>query len=162
MWHICIYIIWFSFICNVFRRLIYLHRYVRTIFSIFHVPVNFLIRSVRFRNICNEMILWYTSEARIWFPTVKFITLIIRVAWIKGWFLFLLLLKEFLSWVWNYKVTSPWLIKICSLRISYRIVQIQIINLQVRYRPWFFINWVSSLLNSDWWIDIWLKYFPTC
>ena len=28
-----------------------------------------------------------TSEARIWFPTVTFITLIIIVAWIKGWFL---------------------------------------------------------------------------
>ena len=52
-------------------------------FKDFCVPVNFIIGSVWFRKICDEMILRSTSEARIWFLTVTLITLIIRVAWIN-------------------------------------------------------------------------------
>ena len=101
-------------------------------FRIFVVPVNFLIRSVRFQTICNEVIIWYTPEAHTWFPTLTFIALITKVPWIEGWFIMALtlslLIKQFFSWVWSSTVTAPWLSKICPLIISYWIVQIQIIN----------------------------------
>ena len=124
--HTChrhVYILWLDLIYTVFRRLIYFCLSMRTSFSIFHVPVNFLTHSVQLWTICDEIILQSTSKARIWFPTVTFIALIIWVAWIKGWFLiyfFLsLLLKSFLSWVLISTVTAPWLRKNCSLVISY-------------------------------------------
>ena len=137
VFHRRVYIMCLNFVCTVFQCLVYFLWSVRTSFRLFCVPLNFIIQSVRFQTICNEMILQYTSEVRIWFPAVTFITLIIRLVWIVGWFLidlFLsMFLKTFLSWVWNYTVTSPWLSKTCSLVISYWIVQIQTINLQVKY-----------------------------
>ena len=133
--HTCIrdvYILWLAFVYTVLWRLIYFCQCVCTGFRIFRVPVKFLIQIIRFRTIFDEIILQSTSEARIWFPTITFITLIIGVAWIKGWFLMAfslyLLLKVFLSWAWTSKVTEPWLSKIFSLIIFYRIFQIQTIN----------------------------------
>ena len=129
--HTChrrVYPLWLAFICTVFRRLIYFRSSVRTNFRIFCVPVNFLIQSVRFQNICNKIILLSTSEAHIWFLAVTFSTLIIRVPWIEGWFIMALILyfliKEFFSCVWTSTVTAPWLRKNSSLWISYWIVQI--------------------------------------
>ena len=119
--HTChrrVYLLWLTFICTVFWCPIYFLRSIRTSFRIFHVPVNFLIRSVRFQKILNKMILWSTSEALIWILTVIFITLIIRFPWIKAWFLldFLLslLFKAFLSWIWASTVIAHWLRKCCS------------------------------------------------
>ena len=134
--HTChrhIYLLWLASICTVFWRLIYFCRSVCTSFRIFCFPVNFLIRSVRFWKICDEIILWSTIKARICFPTITLITLIIGVVCIKWWFLIailiFLLLKEFFSWMWNSTVTAPWLRKMCSLIIYDWIVQIQIIDL---------------------------------
>ena len=83
-------------------------------FRLFFFPVNFFIRSVHFQTICDEMILRSISEARIWFPTVTFVTLITRVTWIEEWFLIdifiSLLLKAFLGWAWSSTMTAPWLI----------------------------------------------------
>ena len=108
-----VYLLWLSFICTIFWLLIHFIWYVCTSFKIFRVPVNFLIWCVRFRKICNEMILWSTSEAHIWFLTVAFITLTIILVWIKSWFLIalylLLLLKSFTNWEWTSTVTAPWL-----------------------------------------------------
>ena len=118
--HTChkrVYLLWLALICTVFQHLIYFCWYVHMSFRLFRVPVNFLILSVRFWNFFR----WndppmHISEVHIWFLTVTFITLIIRVPWIRGWFLMALslsiLLKEFLSWVWTSTVTSPWLRKI--------------------------------------------------
>ena len=88
--HMChkhLYVLWIAFICTVLLSLIYFRQSACTISMVFRVSVNFLIRSVRFRKICNQMILQSTSEAHIWFPTITFITFIIRVVWIKGWLL---------------------------------------------------------------------------
>ena len=88
--HMChrrVYLLLLTFLYTVFRCLIYFVQYVCTSSRIFRVPVKFLIRSVRFWKFCNEEILWSTSEASIWFLTVTLITLIIRVALIKWWFL---------------------------------------------------------------------------
>ena len=164
MYHIYVHMILLDVISNVFQCLIYFLWSICTSFRLFRVPVNFLIQSVRFWKICNKMILWYTSEIRIWFPTVTFIMLIIGDPWIKGWFLiaffFSLYLKEFLSWVWASTVTVPWLRKFCSLIIPYWIFQIQIIDLQYRYRKLFLFNNFSSLLNSAWRLAIWTDKFP--
>ena len=131
--HRYVYLLWLAFICNIFQRLIYLLRSECTSFRLLRDPVNFIIWSVRFRKICDEMILRSISEACIWFLTVKFIRLIIRFAWIKGWFilahLLFLFLKVFIRWLWTYIVTALWLRQIFSLIISYLIGQIQIINL---------------------------------
>ena len=121
-----------------FWSFIYFLWSVRTNFRICRVPVNFLIQSVRFWNICDEMILQYTSEARIWILAILFITLIIRVASIEEWFHIALLLsllrKVFLGWVWTSTVTATWLRKLLSLVISYWIINIEMINLYVIYR----------------------------
>ena len=70
---------------------------------IFRVAMEFIIQSVCFWKIYDEIILQYTSEACIWFLTATFIMIIIRVAWVEGWFIISLflsrLLKSFLSWV---------------------------------------------------------------
>ena len=138
MCHICVYLMLLVFICTVFWRLIYFYQSLYTSFRNTRVPVNFLIQSVRFRKICNEMILRSTSEARIWFPTLTLSMFIIRVKWIEVWFIMSLILFMFLkavsSCVWTSSVTAPWLSKNFSLNMSYRIVQIKIINLKVRYR----------------------------
>ena len=84
MRHRRVYLLWISFIYNVFWSLIYFLQYVHTSFRIFCVLLNLLIWSVQLRRIYNRIILWFTSETRIWFPIVTFITLIIGVAWIKG------------------------------------------------------------------------------
>ena len=106
--HTChrrVHLMQLAFVYTVFQCLIYFLLSVRTSFRILCVQVNFLIQSFWFQNSCNEVILWSTSEACTWFPTITFITIIVRVPWIKGWFLielFLsLLIKEFLSWVWT-------------------------------------------------------------
>ena len=116
--HMChrhIYLLLFTLIFIVFQGLIYFCLYVCTHFMLFCVPVNLLIRSVRFRWICDEIILWFVYESRIWFPTVTLSTLIIRVAWIEWWFLMALFLSLFLvsffSWIWTSTVTAPWLRK---------------------------------------------------
>ena len=110
-YHRHVYLLYIAFIFTVFQRLIYFCQSVCTSFRLFCIPVDFFIRSVRFGKICDEIILRSTSEASIWFLTVMFITtLIIRVAWIEGWFLISLilspLLKSFLSWVWTSTVTA--------------------------------------------------------
>ena len=94
---ICAYLLWLAYICTVFLCLIYLLWSVCTSFIIFHVPLNFHIGSVQFWIIFNEMIFRSTSEAPIWFPTLPLITLIIRVTWIKGWFIIVFLLLLFLK-----------------------------------------------------------------
>ena len=77
------------------------------------VPANVIIQSVWFQTICDKMILRSKSEAHLWFMTITFITLIIRVALIEGWFiidlLHFMLLKAFLSWGWNSTMNAPWL-----------------------------------------------------
>ena len=116
-------LLWFVFICADFRCVIYFLWSIHTSFSILRIPENFLICSVRFREICNEMILLSTSEAHIWFPTITFITIIIIVSRIGGWFIIafflFLFLKKFLSWAQTYTMTAPWLSKIWYLIISY-------------------------------------------
>ena len=119
--HTCqrhIYLLWLAFICTVFQHFICHLWSARISFRLFRVPVNCIIRIFWFRIIFNKMILWSTSEASIWFPTVMFITFIIKVLWIKGWFLIdillSLLLKAFLGWFWTSTVTAPWLRKILS------------------------------------------------
>ena len=87
IFHITVYLLRLDFICTVSQHLIYFCLSIRTVFSPFCVPVNFIIQSVWFRKNIYEMIPRSTSEAHIWFTTVAFITLIIRVAWIEGWFL---------------------------------------------------------------------------
>ena len=86
-------------------------QYVCMSFGVFCVPVNFLIQSVHSRKMCDEMILRSISEARIWFLSVTFSMLIIRVVWIEGWFLVALslslFLKSFHSWVWTSTVMEP-------------------------------------------------------
>ena len=120
--HIHVYLLGLNFICTVFRRLIYFCWYVYTSFRVLRAPVNFLIREVRFWTTCNSMILQYTYEARIWFPTVMFITLNIRVVYIKWLFLisvFLsLLLQLFFGWSWTSTVNAP-LLSINSSLIIY-------------------------------------------
>ena len=115
-----------------FRSLIYFRRSVSTSFRFFRVPVNFLIKIVWFQNMCDEIILRSTFEARIWFPNITCIVLIVRVFYIKGWFLIVfflsLSLKSFLTWLWTSTVTAHWLKNIFSLIISYWNFQIQIIN----------------------------------
>ena len=54
-------------------------------FSIHQWP--FLIWSVRFRTIYDEIIIQSTSNAHIYFLTIMFNSLNIRVPWIEGWFL---------------------------------------------------------------------------
>ena len=112
-----------------FWRIIYFRLSIHTIFKLFGIPVNFLIWSVRFLKVCNEIILQSTSEVCIRSLTITLITLIIKVAWIEGWFLiallFSLFLKEFLGWVWTFTVTAHLLSKIFSLTIYYWIAQIQ-------------------------------------
>ena len=82
-------------------------------FRLFCDPLTFYFWSIRFWKIYDEIILQSTSEALIWFQIVVFITLIIRVAWMNGWFrisCFLLMqLKVFLRWVISSTVTAPWL-----------------------------------------------------
>ena len=121
-YHRRVYLRWLTLICAILWRLIYFHWSVLTSLRILSVPVNFLIWSVQFLTICNEMILRYTFEACICFLPITFITLIIRVARIEGWFLiaFLLslLLNSFLSWVWISILTAPWLRKIISFIFS--------------------------------------------
>ena len=101
-------------------------------FWLFCVLANFLIQSVRFWTIYDEMIIQSTTKARIWFPTVTFSTLIIRVAWIEGWFLMALILSMLIN-AFSVGCEPPqWLHldreKELSLCIFYLIVQIQIIN----------------------------------
>ena len=92
---------------------------VHAILQLLRVLVNFIIQSVRFWKISNEIILQSTSEARIMFPDDMFSTLIIRIELIIGWFIMSLilslLLKAFFSCVWISTVTTPWLIKMLSL-----------------------------------------------
>ena len=110
--HRCKYFMWLTLIFTVFQCFTYVNGSVHIRFRILCVPANFLIRSFRFWKIWNQVILWSASEAHIWFTTVMFIALIIRVAWIEGWFLIdlllSLLLKLFLSWVWTSTATEPW------------------------------------------------------
>ena len=80
--HRRIYLLALTLIYTVVRHLIHFHISVRTSFRLFRVPVNFFIRSVRFLTICDEIILQSTSEVSIWFLTIMFSILIIRVAWI--------------------------------------------------------------------------------
>ena len=113
--HRRVYLWLLDFVCTFFRCLIYFLQSVCISFRLFRVPVNFIFWSVRFRKSFNEMILWSTSEARIWFLTITLITLIVRFPCIKGWFLiaFLLFLfsKAFFSWVYTSTVNAPWLSK---------------------------------------------------
>ena len=98
--HMChrrIYHMWLILLYTVVRHFIYLLWSVCTIFRKFRVPVNFLFQSVWFQKICNELILWYISEDRIWFPTVIFNMLIITVEWIGGWFIIVLILSLLLK-----------------------------------------------------------------
>ena len=133
--HTChrrVYLLWFTSICTVFWRLLYFCWYIRRNFRLFSVAVNFRFTSVRFQKICNEMILRHTSEAHILFLIHMYIMLIIRVPWIKRWFLvafFLsILLKTKFIPVWTSTVTVP-LLKKKNLIIYYWIFQIQIANL---------------------------------
>ena len=100
------------------QRLIYFYQSVRMSFRIFHVPV-------KFRTICDEVILLSTDEGHIWFPLVMFSTLIIRVVWIYEWFIIALILslvlEAFFSLVWSFTVTAPWL-RFVLIYISYWIV----------------------------------------
>ena len=136
-WHRRVYLLWFVLICTVFQRLIYFCQCVRTSFRLFCVPVNFIFRSVLFKKICDEMILQSTSESSIWVLTIVFSTLFIIFQLMEGWFLIALLLYLLiyrLSWMWNSTATTPWLSKNISFYISYLIFQIQVINLQGKYR----------------------------
>ena len=116
--HRRVYIYLLTFICTFFQRLIYFYQSIRTSFRIFHVPV-------KFRTICDEVILWSTAEGHIWFPTVTFSTLIIRVVWIYEWFIIALILslvlEAFFSLVWSTTVTAHWL-RFVLIYISYLIV----------------------------------------
>ena len=96
-WHRCLHLLWLSLFCTVFWRLINFHRSIRTSFRIFHVPLKFLIQSIQFRKICDEMILRSTSETIIWFPNVAFVTLVIVVSFIGGYLLIALILSIFLK-----------------------------------------------------------------
>ena len=115
--HRHIYLLWIAFICTIFRHIIYFLWYISTRFSIICVLVNFLIQSVRFLTICNYMIL--RSEVHMCFLTVTFVMIIIRVVWIEGWFLMVLIrslfLKEYFDWLWTSTVNALWFIKICYL-----------------------------------------------
>ena len=95
--HRHVYLMWISLICTVFWNLIYFLWYICTSFSLLRVSVTFLIRILRFQLFFNEVILRSTSEARMWFPTILLITLIIKVLWIKGWFLLAFLFRCFLN-----------------------------------------------------------------
>ena len=154
MCHGRVYVLWLALICTIFRSLIYFCWYVCLSFSLLHVSVYFLIRSVQFRKICDEMILRYTSEARIWFPPIAFIKIFIVVTLIEGNFFIALSLylfiEAFLSWALSFTVTAPWLSRICSLVICHWIFQIQIINFQVTYRYLFFIN--KFLFSPKFWL----------
>ena len=57
----------------------------------FCATVVFLSNFFCFQKICDKMILLSTSEYCIWFPNVTVSTLIIRVAWIEGWFIMALI-----------------------------------------------------------------------
>ena len=138
MFHIRVYLLWFFLISTVAWRLIYFCRYVRTSFRLFYDIVNFILRSVRYQTICNEVILQSTSETRICFSKVIFSTLIIIVSLIEGWFIFTLILslflKVFFGWVSSSTVIEPWLSMVWSFCSSYWIFRIYVINLQGRYR----------------------------
>ena len=114
---------------------IYFCKSICASFFPFCVPVDSLFRIFWFRKIWNPLLLWSTSEASILRSIVRFSMLIFRVTWIETWIGFLLslflslLLKIIFSWVWYYTITEPWVTKFCSFCISYRIIQIQVINL---------------------------------
>ena len=63
MCHMRVYLLWIFFVFTVVQRIIYFYQSVPTSFRLLCVPVNFLSRSVRFWEICGELILQYTSEA---------------------------------------------------------------------------------------------------
>ena len=86
--------------------------------------------------------------------------LLLELHGLKGSFLIdtslYLLLKAFLSWVWNYTVNSPWLRKICYIIISYWIVQNHIINFESDidndFDKWIFILFsiiIGGLLSEQ-------------
>ena len=88
--HAChrhVYLLWLVLICTVCWHLICVRRSLRTSFRLFCVSANLLIWSVWFWTICDKTILQSTSKARIWFPTIMFIAVIIVVVLIEGWFL---------------------------------------------------------------------------
>ena len=164
--HTChrhVYLLWLALICTVVWFLIYFCRSVRMTFRLFHIPVNFLFRGVWFQKICNEVILQSISEACIWFLTVTFRTLIVRVVLNEGLFLIVLisslLFKTFFFLVWSSTLTAPWLRKLLSFCVYYLIVQIQLINFLGRYRYLFLIKNNSYLLYSFLWVTILAEYF---
>ena len=82
-----IYLLLLDFICNFFQFLIYFSWSERTSFKIFCVSVNFIIISVCFWKICNEMILQYKYEARIFFRLLRSVRLLLEVRVLKDCFL---------------------------------------------------------------------------
>ena len=136
-WHRRIYFMRLIVFCIIFQFFIYFCWYICTSFWLVYVPVNSLFWIFWLWTFCDPVILWSTSEARIWLSIVTFSTFILKVAWIvwiEKWIKFLIdlpisMVRFFPSWLLLSKMTAHWVIKVCSIYSSYWIIQIRVISL---------------------------------